>query len=1184
MKKYTILLLILSAVYLQAQNKIEFFRSVPSDSDITKVPAWAKLMYGEDPNVYEVIDQYSAFYNSNNFVKTIHTQNYKYWIKKVYSHVNKEGRIRLPSKSEITRKIIKEQEERDSKVKKSSSTSWTNIGPFETYFQGSTLPVSWQSNVYSITQSNTNPNLLVCGTEHGGVFMTLDKGASWNLISANESFCNSVTAVAISPTNDNVFYIGANGIIFKTVNAGATWTMSLNIDSEIHEIKINPSNANHIFSVSNAGLHESINGGTSWSQRFAERAWDLDFHPSNSSIIYLLKENAAQKKQEFYRSTNTGNTWALQSAGWYTPQNLSQANVQGGKIGVSVNSPNRVYAALIGNSKSGDDGWIGVYRSNNAGQNWTLPTGQIGSPYSNTCNVGKWNVAAYCGDSYHQGFFNFDLAVSPTNADLFWIGTIRLTESSDGGASFQSIGGSGTIRLNNIHADIQSIHVSGNDIWVASDGGINYSNDNLTTHSSRKYGISASAYWGFDIGWNEDVVVGGRYHNGNAVLYQPYGAGNSHQVGGVEEPTGHVNVMNNKRAYFGYYYSNPNGTSNSTLVLDIPNDLGGTITNYPAMTFRQNEHYVPWTTSEFTHHPNYSDNMIAGRLAALWQTKDAGQTWNILHDFGIGYVTEIEYSRSNPNVIYLINRVGVLTNSNSQIYKSLNGGQSWAPVTTPPTNDSFRFTIACNPLNENEIWAAAPQGANGSKVYRSMDGGLSWMNMTSSVLNNQDVYDIEFQGGSSGIVYLLTRNNFFYYNPATSSWVQYNTNLPFNLSDGEIKTIKLFYRDKKIRLSSSRGIWEVDFALDSAPVAEPITNSDIVECNQSLVQLESFSMVDQDATQWSWTISPTPQFISDVNARNPQVIFGTPGSYDVSLTVTNSLGQSHTKSVQDMITVNSDCPCPPCVGCSPDYLTNGDVQIDNSSCCIDLTYNTTWSVGSVWVKEKINFNQSFDLSFDIDLGDISGGDVDGVALVFQNQGFNALGNPGSELGRNGISQSLAVAFRSYIWDNIEIWANGSSCCGNDVSGSPYPISGSGSHPVRINWDAYTNTLSIDWDANGNDIIFNNDIINNYFGGNPNNIIWGFTGATGGLAGTNRVCNLSLKIDDCPPAYSVANNNKLTGVQSTSTTFMTNGIIESDEIINPLTTINYQSNSSIELVDNFELKLGAVFHAFIEGCL
>jgi len=124
---------------------------------------------------------------------------------------------------------------------------------------------------------------------------------------------------------------------------------------------------------------------------------------------------------------------------------------------------------------------------------------------------------------------------------------------------------------------------------------------------------------------------------------------------------------------------------------------------------------------------------------------------------------------------------------------------------------------------------------------------------------------------------------------------------------------------------------------------------------------------------------------------------------------------------------------------------------------------------------------------------------------------------------------------------------------------------------------------VDWNNDGNDIIFNDDIINKFFAGNQDNIIWGFTGATGGATGTNKVCNILLDFEECPPSYSIANNNKLTGLQTSHTDFETNSIIQSDETINDNTTVFYDSATLIEMLNGFEVKIGAFFNAFIDGC-
>ena len=54
-------------------------------------------------------------------------------------------------------------------------------------------------------------------------------------------------------------------------------------------------------------------------------------------------------------------------------------------------------------------------------------------------------------------------------------------------------------------------------------------------------GIHGSDYWGFGQGWNEDVTVGGLYHNGNLSSFDSWGTGNFLQLGGGEPASGYVN-------------------------------------------------------------------------------------------------------------------------------------------------------------------------------------------------------------------------------------------------------------------------------------------------------------------------------------------------------------------------------------------------------------------------------------------------------------------------------------------------------------------------------------------------------------------------------------------------------------------------------------------------------------------
>ena len=70
--------------------------------------------------------------------------------------------------------------------------------------------------------------------------------------------------------------------------------------------------------------------------------------------------------------------------------------------------------------------------------------------------------------------------------------------------------------------------------------------------------------------------------------------------------------------------------------------------------------------------------------------------------------------------------------------------------------------------------------------------------------------------------------------------------------------------------------------------------------------MNDHSIIDHEGCSWSWSIEPEPEYIENENIRNPKVVLGEIGSYDVSLTITKN-GESYSKSIEDMI-VAEECP------------------------------------------------------------------------------------------------------------------------------------------------------------------------------------------------------------------------------------------------------------------------------------
>lgn len=148
--------------------------------------------------------------------------------------------------------------------------------------------------------------------------------------------------------------------------------------------------------------------------------------------------------------------------------------------------------------------------------------------------------------------------------------------------------------------------------------------------------------------------------------------------------------------------------------------------------------------------------MLAAANNALFRSVsgDAGSWENLTSGKIQESFTRIEasVSKSDPDVMYLIGSLGGVA---SRVYRTGNGGLTWAVRARPENNDGSEFTngqawydldIAVDPYDPNHVLAG------GVPMRQSRDGGLSWQPYTSSV--HVDQHLILFDEEIEGVVYL----------------------------------------------------------------------------------------------------------------------------------------------------------------------------------------------------------------------------------------------------------------------------------------------------------------------------------------------------------------------------------------------------------------------------------------------
>ncbi|MEN8225472.1 MAG: discoidin domain-containing protein [Bacteroidota bacterium] len=854
-------------------------------------PDWGKMLYEYPVNFYEITQKYESYIQENGNIKDPLTRYFKLWSQAVNPYVLPDGSIHLPDLNAYYKKLYDAQLKAGKTVNIKDDANWTFLGPKETFWlntSGAATPPSscpWQVNVYSFDVASSNNDILYCGTETGYINKTINGGLDWQLLATEYSFGGGVTAIAIHPNDANIAYASAGNNIHKSTDGGQSWLPLLPAGEQFYanRLKIDELNPQKIISSSSDGVHITANGGNTWIQRWNNAAWDIDIKPDDHNVIYALTKSGSNFAMAI--SYDGGQNFGFESN---FPATITE--VSGGLLAVTPADPDLLFVIMLSS-----DYTPYLYRGNynNGAWIWDLiATGQTSS----------------FGMNNGQGYFDLVLDISPNNPDIIMVGTTTLFKSLNGGSNFTAVGGySGSF---SIHPDIQDIKMlPSGDTWVSTDGGMNLTTDNFGIQSNyhvRINGLIGSQMWGFDQGWNEDLVVGGRYHNGNTAIadfYQPKAL----RMGGAESPTGWVVQGRSRHVAF-------NDLGNGWILPPTAESApeGRFIfSKYPNM-----DEYGGRRGNIVTH-PNYYGTLFLGNEDGFWKSIDMGISYDLLYTFP-ARVRYLQISYSNPDVLY----ADVVDYG---LYRSDDGGLNWTlkpSLCNTPNGTSYwkgKLFFAISPYDENLIYACLQNGTWSSdigQVFRSEDGGDSWEDWTGTLSEYTKCICVQPTGNQQEIAYLFTTSHggsvagVYYREEGMDDWATFDTDYPAGMA---VNLAMPFFRDGKIRVAGNGGIWESNL---KEPEFEPIINPWVIgsfsNCMLDTLYFDDHSIMNHDGVSWTWSISPEPVYIENANMRNPKVVLGNPGSYTVTLTIDKN-GEQYSKTIPDMVSTTT---CPSIEDCS----------------------------------------------------------------------------------------------------------------------------------------------------------------------------------------------------------------------------------------------------------------------------
>lgn len=333
------------------------------------------------------------------------------------------------------------------------------------------------------------------------------------------------------------------------------------------------------------------------------------------------------------------------------------------------------------------------------------------------------------------------------------------------------------------------------------------------------------------------------------------------------------------------------------------------------------------------------------------KTTDGGATWSdVTVGTGIWYFTDIEFWDADNGVA-----AAAMSGTDMPIFITDDGGDTWTQATSGISQGILDVTYA----DATTLYAVG----TGGTINKSTDGGYNW---TSVYQASGITFGVDFEGTSFGVVggedgeMLATTNG-------GSSWSSYATGYEHfwaakaftgdsaylgGTDENMYKTLDggATWTMFNSGTSSSASLYKYSFTANNtgfssgsggtilmleAPLGADFTADATTVCSGSTV---NFTDLSTGAISWSWTFEGgSPSSSTD---QNPTVTYNTPGTYNVSLTVSDGVS-SVTENKIDYISVLET----PAKADTPD----GDTEVCTSNYYTYETNIPDYTTGFEWV-------------------------------------------------------------------------------------------------------------------------------------------------------------------------------------------------------------------------------------------
>ncbi|HYT65721.1 MAG TPA: hypothetical protein VEL51_04845 [Vicinamibacterales bacterium] len=541
-----------------------------------------------------------------------------------------------------------------------------------------------------------NPAIYYAATASGGVWKSVDGATTWRSVFDDQPI-SSIGSIAVAPSDPNVVYVGSgeanirgnvaagNGI-YKSIDAGKTWTHVWKQEGQIGTMVVHPKNADIAFAAvlghafgpnPERGVYRTRDGGKTWQQVLKKDsdtgASDVAIDASNPNTLFAGFWQARRFPWDLQSGGPGSGLYVSRDGGDSWKQITEHGLPEGiwGKVGVAVapSDSRRVYA-LIESEKGG------LFRSDDGGENWELVSA---------------NRALR-----QRAWYYSTLTVHPTNPNEVWFPQVPMLRTIDGGKTIEYMKGIA-------HGDHHDLWIDPADpkrMIVANDGGVNVTRNGGANWYAPPLPISQFYH----------VSVDNRrpYHVAGAMQDLGTAQGPSDSLTGGIHLTDWHDVGGGEA---GHVYSDP---SDPNIV--YAGEYLGIVTRYDHRT-RESRNISAWPenpsgmggvdmkyrfqwTAPITGSP-FDPKVVYHGAQVIFRTRNGGQSWDVISP---------DLTRNDKSKQQWAG--GPITGDNT-------GVETYGTV----------FAIAESPKQKGLIWAGSDDGL----VHVTMDDGKSWKNITSAM-------------------------------------------------------------------------------------------------------------------------------------------------------------------------------------------------------------------------------------------------------------------------------------------------------------------------------------------------------------------------------------------------------------------------------------------------------------------